>query len=124
MPLDDPALFSGKGDYQFDIYRFMRNHLSSGMVPPDEECIDWNVYAPRTNVFWLHYLINLLLTKMGIPKPAARGRNAASETEKECFKTLEVVGKAIDPRKKRFGKLFTIESAGALVKWAVEEGFV
>lgn len=123
-PLDDPALFTGKGDYQFDIYRFMRTHVSSGLVPPDEEDIDWNVYAPKTNVFWLHYLTNILLNKKGIPRPAARGRFAASEVEKKAYKELEQVAKLIDPRKKRFGGKWEATCAGDLVEWAVEQGIV
>ncbi|KAI5840035.1 hypothetical protein DFP73DRAFT_469357, partial [Morchella snyderi] len=63
--LDDPALFSGKGDYQFDIYRFMRTHLSSG-EEEQEGHINWDVYAPRTNVFWLHYLACVLLRRKGL----------------------------------------------------------
>lgn len=123
-PLDDPALFTGKGDYQFDIYRFMRTHVSSGLIPPEEEDINWNVYAPRTNVFWLHYLTNILLNKKGIPRPAARGRNAASEGEKKAYKDLEMVAKCIDPRKKRFGSKGEIGCAGELVDWAVAEGML
>lgn len=123
-PLDDPALFTGKGDYQFDIYRFMRTHVSSGLVPPEEEDIDWNVYAPKTNVFWLHYLTNILLNKKGIPRPAARGRFAASEVEMKAYKELEQVAKLIDPRKKRFGGKGTAACAGDLVEWAVEQGIV
>ena len=141
MQLDDPALFCAKGsrpsiivtnphkltptgDYQFDIYRFMRKEVSSGLVLSEEECIDWNVYIPRTNIFWLHYLTSILLTRMGIPRPAARGRNAASQTEKDCFRQLETVAKTIDPRKKRFGKGPTIESAGNLVEWAKAEKYI
>lgn len=102
----------------------MRKEVSSGLVPPEEECIDWNVYAPRTNIFWLHYLTNILLTRMGIPRPAARGRNAASQTEKDCFRQLEIVAKAIDPRKKKFGKGPAITSAGDLVGWAKAEKYI
>lgn len=109
------------GDYQFDIYRFMRNHVSSGLV---EEWIDWNVYMPRTNLFWLHYLTNILLCKSGLSRPAARGRYAASETEQKCFKQLEVIAKRIDPKKKTFGKQVTLESAQDLVEWAVCEEFL
>lgn len=29
--MDQPEFFRGKGDYQFDIYRFMRNHVSSAV---------------------------------------------------------------------------------------------
>ena len=111
------------GDYQFDIYRFMRNHVSSGEVPPEEEWIDWNVYAPRTNVYWLHYLTNILINKMGLARPAARGRYAASEREKECYKQLDAVFRAIDPRKKRFDSN-GFESAEQVVEWGVEEGMI
>ncbi|KAI5779737.1 hypothetical protein EDC01DRAFT_620976, partial [Geopyxis carbonaria] len=125
MPLDDQALFTGKvGDYQFDIYRFMRNHVASGLVDVNEEWIDWNVYTPRTNLFWLHYLTNILLHKSGLSRPAARGRYAASEREQSCYKQLEAVAKRIDPRKKNFGKQVTLESAQDLVEWAVCEEFL
>ncbi|KAH8153087.1 uncharacterized protein LAJ45_02674 [Morchella importuna] len=112
-PLDDPALFSGKGDYQFDIYRFMRTHLSSGLVPPDEEAIDWDVYAPRTNVFWLHYLACVLLRRKGLP----RGRRIAGDAEREAFEAVERIVAGIDPRKKRFGG-GEVGSAAEVVAWA------
>ncbi|RPB08909.1 hypothetical protein P167DRAFT_567611 [Morchella conica CCBAS932] len=118
-PLDDPALFSGKGDYQFDIYRFMRTHLSSGLVPPDEEAIDWDVYAPRTNVFWLHYLACVLLRRKGLP----RGRRIAGDTEREAFEAVERIVAGIDPRKKRYRVRFAGSGgrcAKALCKGAVQ----
>ncbi|KAI5817178.1 hypothetical protein BZA77DRAFT_245542, partial [Pyronema omphalodes] len=129
MQLDDPALFTGKGDYQFDIYRFMQQHISDADIPPEEQFINWNIYAPKTNIFWLHYILNILLTKMGLSRPAARGRYAASEQEQEAYKRLEIIGKGIDPRKKRFaGKGnfggLRIETAGELVQWAVEEELI
>ncbi|MGH0185453.1 UNVERIFIED_CONTAM: hypothetical protein FKN15_018371 [Acipenser sinensis] len=47
----DEGLFMGQGDYQFEIYRKMReeNHNS------------WSEYNPHTNVLWLHYLTDKLL---------------------------------------------------------------
>ena len=123
FPLADKPLTTRSGDYQFDIYRFMRDHLLSVQALPEEGSIDWTVYTPRTNVFWLHYLTNLLLNKMQIPRPVVRGRNASSETEKNCHKRLETVSRAIDPRKKRTGTV-TIESAQHLLEWAVEEGVI
>lgn len=124
MPLDDPALFEGKGDYQFDIYRFMRSELSTQFVTPEEESIDWNVFCPRTNVIWLHYLTDILLTRMGLRRPAARGRFAASTEEVSCFKQLEAVGKCIDPRKNRLDDKAKMESVIDLLRWAVVKGFL
>uniref|UniRef100_A0A914IAA2 Methionine aminopeptidase 2 n=1 Tax=Globodera rostochiensis TaxID=31243 RepID=A0A914IAA2_GLORO len=42
----DENLFNQTGDYQFDIYRMMR----------EENNNDWSKFTPRTNVFWLHYI--------------------------------------------------------------------
>lgn len=44
-------LFEGEGDYQFDIYRMMKSHNNN----------DWEKFSPKTNVFWLHYLLDKLL---------------------------------------------------------------
>ncbi|XP_041950077.1 uncharacterized protein haspin isoform X2 [Alosa sapidissima] len=47
----DEELFMGQGDYQFDIYRKMR----------EENRNNWSEYHPHTNVLWLHYLTDKLL---------------------------------------------------------------
>ncbi|CUS09873.1 unnamed protein product [Tuber aestivum] len=122
-PLDDNALFTGRGDYQFDIYRFMRSHLRTGLADPSEEWIDWNVYTPKTNTYWLHYLTNILLNRKQIPRPAARGKNAATGEQRKCYKNLETVTKVLDPRKRKFGKdQVDCGSAVEFVEWAVKEG--
>ncbi|KAF7259471.1 hypothetical protein EG68_02897 [Paragonimus skrjabini miyazakii] len=46
----DPALFESKGDYQFDIYRLMRSHNGDR----------WDLFSPKTNLMWLHYLATKL----------------------------------------------------------------
>ncbi|KAG7261583.1 hypothetical protein CRUP_019229 [Coryphaenoides rupestris] len=46
----DEELFMGQGDYQFDIYRLMRQQNGN----------DWSVYRPRSNILWLHYLSDKL----------------------------------------------------------------
>ncbi|EDO31137.1 predicted protein, partial [Nematostella vectensis] len=43
---EDESMFTGQGDYQFDIYRKMRVHNRD----------DWAAYKPYSNVLWLHYL--------------------------------------------------------------------
>ncbi|KAM9398402.1 uncharacterized protein haspin isoform 1-T2 [Salvelinus alpinus] len=49
---EDEELFQGNGDYQFDIYRLMRQENSNM----------WSDYHPFSNVLWLHYLCSKLLT--------------------------------------------------------------
>lgn len=48
---DDPALFEGRGDAQYDVYRDMQR-LTAG---------DWQRFHPVTNVLWLHFLVQRLL---------------------------------------------------------------
>nr|XP_019956029.1 PREDICTED: serine/threonine-protein kinase haspin [Paralichthys olivaceus] len=48
----DEELFMGQGDYQFDIYRLMRQENGN----------NWGDYHPHTNVLWLHYLCSKLLS--------------------------------------------------------------
>uniref|UniRef100_A0A8C2LXL4 Serine/threonine-protein kinase haspin n=1 Tax=Cricetulus griseus TaxID=10029 RepID=A0A8C2LXL4_CRIGR len=47
-------LFSGQGDYQFEIYRLMRKE--------NKNC--WSEYHPYNNVLWLHYLADKILNRM------------------------------------------------------------
>ncbi|XP_065182861.1 uncharacterized protein LOC135813783 [Sycon ciliatum] len=47
----DPTLFTGKGDFQFEVYRLMRTELGN----------DWSQTKPLTNVIWLRYLVDKLL---------------------------------------------------------------
>jgi len=55
----DEGYFTGKGDYQFDIYRMMR----------EESKGDWKSFWPKTNVFWLHYVADKLLTAKKLSRP-------------------------------------------------------
>ncbi|XP_040002636.1 uncharacterized protein haspin [Xiphias gladius] len=48
----DEELFMGQGDYQFDIYRLMRQENGN----------NWSEFHPHTNVLWLHYLCSKLLS--------------------------------------------------------------
>lgn len=48
----DEELFMGQGDYQFEIYRLMKTE--------NNNC--WSTYNPHSNVLWLHYLADKLLS--------------------------------------------------------------
>lgn len=50
----DEDLFTGEGDYQFEIYRLMRKESSNR----------WGEYHPYSNVLWLHYLTDKVLKEM------------------------------------------------------------
>ncbi|CAJ0596800.1 unnamed protein product [Cylicocyclus nassatus] len=60
----DEELFTGSGDYQFDIYRMMR-HENQG---------DWLSFNPKTNCFWLHYLSKYLISKQKCRKAIPKKR--------------------------------------------------
>ncbi|KAK4328817.1 hypothetical protein Pmani_000791 [Petrolisthes manimaculis] len=49
----DPSLFTAEGDYQFEIYRQMKKANKN----------EWETFTPYTNVLWLHYLLDKMLTQ-------------------------------------------------------------
>lgn len=131
--LDDPCLFTGKGEYQFDIYRLMRQHLysESYIDTPEEE--DWSIYLPKTNVFWLHYILHILLSQKGLPRPSGTSRRAGnsglSEEEEKAYRDLEKISRAIDPRTRRNAGRRGVEEgdiscAEELVYWANNLGLL
>lgn len=52
----DPEIFNGDvdADYQYEIYRMMK----------DENQNDWSRFCPKTNIFWLHYLVMKFLKEV------------------------------------------------------------
>ncbi|PPQ64615.1 hypothetical protein CVT24_008352 [Panaeolus cyanescens] len=67
----DQEVFEGEGDYQFDIYRMMRDMTNS----------DWQGFHPITNVLWLHYLLLKLLQSKGLKPPSAPRKTKGTSTE-------------------------------------------
>ncbi|KAM8879310.1 uncharacterized protein haspin [Spinachia spinachia] len=65
---NDEELFVGQGDYQFDIYRLMRQENGN----------NWSDYHPHTNVLWLRYLCSKLLS-MKYRSLGGRGSKALRE---------------------------------------------
>ncbi|XP_077575437.1 uncharacterized protein haspin [Stigmatopora nigra] len=65
---NDEELFMGQGDYQFDIYRNMK----------EENGNNWEEYHPHSNVLWLHYLSSKLLS-MRYSRSTFKGRKDVHE---------------------------------------------
>ncbi|EPX74667.1 haspin protein kinase [Schizosaccharomyces octosporus yFS286] len=76
---DDPDLFVGQGDYQFDIYRLM-SKVTKGQ---------WDGYFPKTNILWIHYLLHQILYKKTIPKPRDPREKSLMERLKDLYTLLE-----------------------------------
>lgn len=67
---DDPELFEATGDYQYLIYRLMRDNTN--------DC--WEVFEPYTNVLWLHYTIDKMIDGVHYgPRKSAKHRQVINE---------------------------------------------
>ena len=134
------------GDYQFDIYRIMREHVGS----------DWEKFNPFTNVMvlsnlrhrpsrshiiafqWLHYMVLKLLQSKDLKPPSSRVVQATAE--RECYNSLMEVEKLlakcvceVPVRKKGKGKgrgktqvptSVGFSCAGAVVQYGVSKGWI
>lgn len=69
---EDPALFEGAGDYQFDVYRIMKDNVND----------NWQVFEPYNNVIWLSYVLDKLCTEVHY-------RNKTSKIHKKGMKSLQ-----------------------------------
>ncbi|KAJ6539629.1 hypothetical protein B0H19DRAFT_1269926 [Mycena capillaripes] len=88
----EAEIFEGEGDYQFDIYRYMRAHNGG----------DWEAFSPLTNAMWLHYLAVKLIKGKGLKAPArprkstapgAAGASGSSSSsagfsDRECYECM------------------------------------
>ncbi|XP_011862312.1 PREDICTED: uncharacterized protein LOC105558953 [Vollenhovia emeryi] len=68
----DPALFTAHGEYQFEIYRLMRDKIQN----------NWQKFEPYTNVLWLHYTLNKMIT-------AVRYKKKNLKVHKDSIKKLK-----------------------------------
>ncbi|KIY69735.1 hypothetical protein CYLTODRAFT_215242 [Cylindrobasidium torrendii FP15055 ss-10] len=76
-PFDD-EVFEGEGDYQFAIYRMMR----------DQNLDEWETFRPLSNVMWLHYLVINLLKYKGLRAPRKNPTSQSGIAERECYECL------------------------------------
>ena len=80
----DPTLFTAKGkekpggDYQFDIYRMMKAHNKE----------DWEEFSPKTNIFWLHYMLDKMVDGVYYSK-SCKKTTKAFKTGMKALKDLE-----------------------------------
>ncbi|GAA5842371.1 hypothetical protein JCM9279_005365 [Rhodotorula babjevae] len=78
-PFEDDDLFEGEGEYQFEVYRRMRALVEGAQGVKGEKA--WRKSEPRTNVLWLHYLVDKLLHSSRLrppPPPAPTSTTAPS----------------------------------------------
>ncbi|KAL8199031.1 UNVERIFIED_CONTAM: hypothetical protein K2H54_032339 [Gekko kuhli] len=75
----DEEVFQGRGDYQFDIYRQMREENSNS----------WADYFPHSNILWLHYLADKLLKEVSYKK------KPTSSSMRQVQKQLELFSKQV-----------------------------
>ncbi|XP_041127658.1 uncharacterized protein LOC121327584 [Polyodon spathula] len=74
----DKQLFMGQGDYQFEIYRKMR----------EENNNSWSEYNPHTNVLWLHYLTDKLLHMRYKHKPRSLALKSIKRNIEQFYREL------------------------------------
>ena len=77
---EDQALFQGPDDeYQFEVYRLMRRHNHD----------DWKAFQPKSNVFWLHYLLDKFLTRPVFAPKSAKAKSASVQLRGRDRKALQ-----------------------------------
>ncbi|OXU24815.1 hypothetical protein TSAR_016594 [Trichomalopsis sarcophagae] len=74
----DPTLFTAQGEYQFDIYRMMRDNVNN----------DWQQFNPYTNVLWLDYTLDKMIT-------AARYKRKTSKIHKSAIEEMKMLRKEV-----------------------------
>ncbi|XP_053107421.1 serine/threonine-protein kinase haspin-like [Hemicordylus capensis] len=77
----DEEVFQGRGDYQFDIYRKMR----------EENENNWADYFPHSNVLWLHYLADKLLKEVSYKNKVTTASMRQVQQQLQLF-SKEVLG--------------------------------
>lgn len=82
----DEELFVASGDYQYDIYRMMRDELKN----------NWSAYAPRTNVMWLSYVVSKLIDGVIYKNTNTRAHKAYMAKLKAFNKSMLTFNSAVE----------------------------
>ena len=106
----DKHLLKGEGDLQYDIYRYM-DTLVGKRTSQD--------FVPQTNILWLWYLLERLLS-MTVELSTKAKKSKANEVTTAARMTgiFEDIQQKMDP--KEMGN-WTLHSAGALLDLGIEE---
>ncbi|XP_056408171.1 uncharacterized protein LOC130307916 isoform X4 [Hyla sarda] len=87
----DEDLFLGEGDLQFDVYRKMRQENQNA----------WSSYKPHSNVLWLHYLCDKLLTEVKyIKKPTSAPQRRELRRLQDFRREVQQFGSATEVLKR------------------------
>ncbi|XP_058790590.1 uncharacterized protein MAL13P1.304 [Phymastichus coffea] len=82
----DPTLFEAQGEYQFDIYRMMRDNVND----------DWQQFNPFTNILWLDYILDKMITAVRYKKKTTKIHKNAIEEMKILRKEILYYSSAFD----------------------------
>lgn len=105
---NDPDLFNGVDDYQFDIYRLM-SRVTKGR---------WAQFFPITNVLWLHYLIHQLLYKKNLSSPLTETETLMKSRLKQIFRLIDPVKTMqFQQAEDSIRSKSTVTSATSLLNW-------
>lgn len=84
-PYDEESYFEGEGDYQFDLYRLMREEVvGASNKTAFQDSHKWQQFRPRTNILWLHYIISKLLDFKGIKRPNLKAKKYWTKQDLQC----------------------------------------
>lgn len=111
----DQAVFEAEDeDYQFEIYRLMRDTIAA-----EDGALDWKDFNPVTNVLWLHYVVDKLLYAKHLKKPATRTTKRTpilDQAEIEAYSNLESTWHLLNPRRRYGPDELPIESACRVIE--------
>ncbi|KAM5126533.1 serine/threonine-protein kinase haspin-like, partial [Mantella aurantiaca] len=80
-------LFLGEGDLQFDVYRKMRKENQNA----------WSLYKPHSNVLWLHYLSDKLLSEVKyLKKPTSASHKRELRKLRDFRREVQMFNSASD----------------------------
>ncbi|KAJ3213198.1 Serine/threonine-protein kinase haspin [Dinochytrium kinnereticum] len=75
VDMSDESYYTGEGDYQKLVLPSSENNIQfSYRMMRNETKGDWPGFYPKTNVMWMHYLIDKLLTQKVLPYIGASAR--------------------------------------------------